>query len=54
MNNVKFTTGTLTRIDAEYLTLNLFAGDKKVYAATITDTMACTILMKHSNITLLP
>ncbi len=48
-----FTTGTIERIDSEYLTLTLQNNDKVVYKATITDTEACDYLMKYNNIELI-
>lgn len=51
MKNIKFSTGTLTKVGSEYYTLQLFnAEGKKIYAATLDRLTAAQMMDKHDNI----
>lgn len=50
MKNIAFTSGTMSKDSAEYYTLVLFNGEKKVYSVTLPRLKAATVMNKHNNI----
>jgi len=52
MNQIKFTSGQLTRFTPEYYTLVLFNGTKQVYKATIPTAEAAKLAFKSKKITI--
>ena len=51
---IKYTSGTIQRVDETYLTLILYNDGERVYSATITDYEACVILDSTDKIKLIP
>lgn len=52
MKAIKYTAGTLTKIDDNYYNIVLFNEGKQVYKGLLTRVEASNLLMKSNNITL--
>jgi len=49
MSKIKFTHGTIERIDSEFFTLVLFNGNSTAYKATIEEKQATILINKYDN-----
>jgi outer membrane protease len=53
MSQIKFTSGTLQRLDEQYFNLVLLKDSNVVYKATITQSKASQLIFKSNNIQLI-